>query len=341
MSIEVTRLDTNERDEWNQYVDRTPEAMPFHRHEAIEAIADASDTTSHLLVGFKGQEPVGLLPLFEDAKGPLTLIYSPPTELELPYLGPLLLNTEGLKKRKAEKRNRRFVESCVGWLDATVEPDHVDVRTTDRYLDARPFVWNGFDVEPSYTYVLDLEPGEDELLQQFSSTTRKRIRGAEDDEYEIEEGGRRTIRNTISQLRRHIDDESFGLDADFVVDLYERLPDGFVRPYECRVDDEFAGGIITLESTDTVYRWQGGATPDVDLPVNELLDWHIIRGAADRGKSRYELVGAMTPRLCMYKSKFGPELGLIQLARRKSLRMRMISSLYERVPSEVKAALDA
>lgn len=341
MGIEVTRLDSDEREQWNGYVERTSETMPFHRHEALEEIAEAADATLHLLCGSKGQEPVGLLPIFEKTTGPLRFAYSPPTDLELPYLGPVLLNTDQLKQRKAERWNRQFVDECVEWLDRHVDADLVDIRVLDRYLDARPFLWNDFQVDLSYTYVLDLTPGADQLFDQFSSGARRNIRNAEDRTYAVEEGDEGTIRRTVRNLQRRIADhgDEFGLDPEFAVALYDGLPDGYVRPYECRLDGEYAGGMVTVERGDTIYRWQGGAKPDADFPVNDVLDWHIIQDGIDRGKTRYDLVGAMIPQLCEYKAKFGPEPRPIHMIRRKSGRMTVMSSLYEHLPTRVKSEI--
>ena len=343
MGIEVTKLRPDETDDWNRYVDRSSSTMPLHRFEALLTIAEASNTNLHPLVGRKGQEPVGILPLFEKRKGPFQFVYSPPTELQIPYLGPALIGTEQLKQRKAEKWNHRFIGGCIEWIDENLDADHVDVRTTDRFPDARSFIWNGFDVEPAYTYVVDITPGKDELLQRFSSGARRRIVNADTDAYTIEEDGENAIRQVLRQLqRRHENnsDETYtGVDPEFAVDLYDALPEGQFRPYVCRVNDEFAGGILTFESHDTVYTWRGGAKPDLDLPVNELTDWKIMREAAERGKTRYDFVGAMKPRLCEYKAKFAPEPKLLYMARRKSQRMQVLSTVYNKMPEQVQSTL--
>lgn len=342
MGIEVTRLDTDEREWWNRQVERTAEAMPFHRYEALEAIAEASDTTLHPLRGLKGEEPVGLLPLFSKQRGPLNFVYSPPTQVQVPYLGPLLLNTGQLKQRKAEKWHSRFIDGCLDWVDAHLDSDHIDIRTIDRYPDARPFMWNDMDVEPAYTYVVDISLDEDELLQRFSSGARKSIRDADEYDYTVEEGGERVIRRVLGQLRQRYegDDEEYqGVPPEFAVDLYRALPDGQMRPYECRLEGEYVGGGIVLESGDTAYAWRGGAKTRLDFPVNELMDWHTMRRAAERGKTRFDFVGAMKPRLCEYKAKFSPEVRVMYIARRRTRRMEMVSSVYNRVPDEVRATI--
>lgn len=193
-----------------------------------------------------------------------------------------------------------------------------------------------------YTYVLNITSDADALLGEFSSDARSNIRGADEDEYAIEEGGERSIRRIVRNVQDRIDetDEKYhGIDPQFAVDLYDALPEGTVRPYEVEVFGEYAGGGITLESEDTVYRWQGFQKSTVDFPVNDVLDWSIIRRAAKRGRSRYDFVGAMRPRLCDYKAKFGPPLRVVFGANRKSLRMGVALSMFDRMPDPVRTIL--
>ena len=96
MSVEVTRTDG---DGWNGHVERSPEATPFHRLEALELFAEYADAELHLLVGTKGQEPVGVFPLFVRRQFGVATAFSPPPALRVPYLGPATLNMAKLKPR--------------------------------------------------------------------------------------------------------------------------------------------------------------------------------------------------------------------------------------------------
>jgi CelD/BcsL family acetyltransferase involved in cellulose biosynthesis len=182
--------------------------------------------------------------------------------------------------------------------------------SSDRtYADPRPFEWNDFAIRPRYTYVVDLSPGPDALLEAFSSDARRNVSDGLGD-CEIAVDGRRAIRRTVERVRHRYEQQgrSYTVPPEFVVDLYDRLPDGTVRPYACRRDGEFLGGMVVLAHGDTVYRWQGGAKTDHDLPVNDLLDWRIIRDAVEDGYGRYDLEGANKRRLCEYKAKFAPDV---------------------------------
>ncbi|MFC7213109.1 lipid II:glycine glycyltransferase FemX [Saliphagus sp. GCM10025334] len=314
MGIEIERLDVREdADEWNRYVEHADRTHPFYRAESLALQAADTNTTVHPLVGFKGQEVVGLFPVFEFRKGPVTGAFSPAPYSWACYLGPVTCNFGKLKRRKADRRTKTFLEESFEWIDEHLSPMYAKFESV-RIGDVRPFVWNGYEVEPKYTYVVDLEGDPAGLLDTFSSDARSNVRSAEDFEgvYVIEEGSIDDIDRIVEQVRSRYASQgrSFHLSASFVRSLYEELPRGSVRPYVCRVNGDFQGGILVLESDSTRYRWQGGVKPDagVDLPVNDLLDWHVMRDGLEAGLERYDLVGAGVPSINRYKAKFNPRL---------------------------------
>lgn len=297
-------------DEWNRLVDRSPNGTVFHRYEALEVQAEHVGADSHLLLGTKGEEPVGVFPLFERRYGPLSVAFSPPPSLRVPYLGPALLNMAKLKRRKRDRRLRQFIEGSLEWVRDEIDPAYTHVRTA--YGDIRPFVWYGCRAVPKYTYVVDLTDSTDVVLASCSSDLRRNVRNVPEGDYAIEEGGPDEIATILEQVSARYDaqDISYHVTPAFVFDLYRRLPDGHVRPYVCSVEGSVVGGIVALEDGGTVYRWQGGVRPDgdVDLPINDLLDWRIIRDGIARGVAAYDLVGANDSRISTYKAKFNPDL---------------------------------
>lgn len=340
MSVDVRAIEHPEREQWDDVVARAPHATPFHQYRPLKLIADEVGATVHLLAGYKGNEPVGVFPLFSQSVGPLQVVYSPPHRSGITMLGLVRLNFEKLKQRKAERDNTEFLTGCLDWIADRVDPDDIYVRVVDRYPDLRPFLRNGFRVTPSYTYVVDLAHGKEEVIKRFSSDARSSIQQPPDREYEIREGGGDAIDRIISQVaaRHREQDEDYELSPEYVTSLYDRLPDGRFRPLECRVDGNFAGGIIVLEYDDTVYRRQGGARPYADFPVNELLDWTIIKTAISRGFTRYDMVGAMVPQLCEYKAKFAPTPVPVYRIRKQTPKMRVMSSAYRKLPDEIRSA---
>lgn len=312
MSIDIAVLDpVADADEWNRYVDRSDGTNPFSRAEALRLQGEDTGTTPHLLAGFKGQEAVGIFPVFEYSKGPITGAFSPAPRSWSCYLGPSLLNVSKLKQRKADRRTQRFLEGCLGWIEDEISPKYAKFVAAE-FEDVRSFVWNEYDVEPGYTYVVDLDGTEEELLQRFSSDARSNIQNADEDAYTIEEGDNDDVERIVEQVANRYESQgrSFQLNPEFARAVHETLPDGAIRPYVCRVDGEFVGGILVVESETTRYRWQGGVKPDteIDLPINDLLDWHVMRDGLRDGLNHYDLVGAGVPSINRYKAKFNPRL---------------------------------
>ncbi|ELY87915.1 hypothetical protein C483_16448 [Natrialba hulunbeirensis JCM 10989] len=316
MSIEVTELDPwQDADEWDRYVERSDGTNPFFRAAAIRLQAQDTGTTPHLLVGFKGQEAVGIFPIFEFTRGPVTGAFSPAPQSWSCYLGPALLNVDKLKQRKADRRIERFLEGCFDWLETELSPLYTRFVAAE-FADVRPFVWNEYDVEPEYTYIVDLEGTENDLLDRFSSDARSNIRNADADAYTIAEGDTDDVERIVDQVAARYENQgrAFHLSPDFARSLHRTLPDGSIRPYVCRVDGEFLGGILVVESETTRYRWQGGVRPDADttvstdLAINDLLDWHVMRDGLRDGLEYYDLVGAGVPSINRYKAKFNPRL---------------------------------
>lgn len=333
MSIEIEEFSGDRRPEWNSLAEQSPGSTPFHRFALLEVIADHAGATLYPLVGYKGQEPVGIFPIFVVKKGPVSTAFSPPPSLKITYLGPALLNVAKLKPSKAERRNRRFVEAALDHLEERAGPRYVHVRTNTRYDDTRPFTWNGFESSPHFTYVVDLADGPDALFDRFSRDARKNVRDARDADCVVEERGVEAARTIVDQVRkRHEEqDQWYPLTTEFVADLYEHAPDGVVRPYVCEVEGEAVGGSLTLEAGDTAYGWQGVVKPDVDLDVNDVVHWHVINDVADRDVTRYDLVGANKPRLSRYKSKFAPTLETYQSLEKSSPGMSLAAKTYKRL----------
>lgn len=331
--IHVTTAD-NAPGEWDDLVERSTMGTVFHRRDFLETVTAHSRSSLQLLVGFKGNEAVGLFPIFDLRRGPITSVFSPPPGMGLSQLGPVMVNLDGLKRRRAFKRVKRFMGAALDWIERDCNPSLIHVRTSPGFTDHRPLQWNGFDVTPRHTYVIELSPGREDVISSFSADARRNIRTTPDSAVAIQESVEGIDRIIEHLDRRHAEqDLEFPVGTSFVRDLVTALDDDALRAYRCTVDGQYVSGMIVLADGDTVYRWQGGARParDVGLPVNDLLDWRVMTDAMDRGQKRYDMLGANTDGgVSEYKSKFGPELVTFASAERGTRMMRFASGLYQR-----------
>ncbi len=287
----------------------------FHTPEALGVIESHATGELKLYGGFKGQQPIGLLPIVVQERSLGTAVLSPPPGFGIPRLGPVLMPTSP-KRRKREKVNSSFAEQVLDEIDADSSLTVFRMVCNTDYVDPRPYRWADLDLDTSFTYSLDLDGVDsDEVLKSFSKSLRREIRDGLDLDVSVTVHGVESARDVYEETRSRYaeQDQQFPMEWPYVRDLVSAL-DERARVYVARTPDgEFLSGITVLYSNDAGYFWQGGTRATYrNVSVNSLLHWHIIQDIADDppvdGVSRYDLMGANTERLCRYKSKFGAEL---------------------------------
>ncbi|MFW6041289.1 MAG: GNAT family N-acetyltransferase, partial [Thermoplasmatota archaeon] len=122
-----------EKEKWNDCVDKSPMGSIFHKFEFLEVIKKHTSSQLHTLVGYKGQEPIGLFPVFEIKRGPMSTVFSPPPEVGIPFIGPILVNYENLKQKKKESRNRNFIEKIVEYINNNISPSYISITSSPEY----------------------------------------------------------------------------------------------------------------------------------------------------------------------------------------------------------------
>lgn len=346
MCVEVKIALEDERARWDDIIEESPHGQFFHQYEALTVQAFHAEAKLHPLIGFKGQEPVGVFPIFAKEKGPFTAAFSPSPLLGVPALGPALVNMDKMKRRKAERRHKRFINGCFDWINSELCAQYIYVRTDYRYDDVRPFQWNGCTVAPLFSYLVDLRGGQETVKMRFSSDLRSNIREKDDlsTDFNIEVGHVQEAEQILKRVHERLNslDVISQIPTSFGADLLTRLPEGQVKPYVCRVNGKIVGGMLIIEYDDIVYRWLGGNKPpdDVDIPVNDLLDWRIMTDAMNKDISTYDLVGADNPRTNRYKSKFNPEIETYYRVEGGSWLGRRLVQLYKQRHKIPKPLLD-
>lgn len=286
----------------------------FHRSDLLRVLQKHTPGELVLLGGFRGEQPVAMLPVFVRSPPFVRAIVSPPPGFSIPRMGPLLMELSP-KRRKQETVNREFTEAIIETLRVDTPRTTLGIVCSPEYVDPRPYLWEGFHVTPRYTYRIGLEDRtEDDVLMSFSRDLRSEIRSR--DELDVSVG----VEGPDAALRVHRDLErryaeqgiEFPPSRAFTYDLVTSLDDA--RVYVARGPDEgYLSGITVLYSNDEAHFWQGGTGENYDgVSVNSLLHWRIIEDIltdpALESVTRYDLGTVNNERLSRYKSKFNPEL---------------------------------
>lgn len=311
MNVETLSLD-----EWERHLPNSGFEV-FHTREALEVMDRHFPGELRLYGGFNGEQAVGLLPVFVRRRSIGRTVVSPPPSTGTPHLGPIVMSNSP-KRRKREQINRQFVEGVLDELTARSSRTLLRLVCSTDYTDPRPFRWEGLDVRTDFTYHLNVGTADpEELLRSFSKSLRREIRDLTDSGVTVtvadDDRSAATLVYDDIAARYAEQGESFPLTREYVLDLVDALDDR-CRVYVARDDDgTYLTGVIVFYSNDAAYYWEGGArTTYDDSSVNSLLHWTVVRDVAVDPElepvSRYDMVGANTPRLCEYKAKFSPDL---------------------------------
>lgn len=307
------RIEQIDLDSWG---DTLPDSgfEVFHTPQALEVIDDHTDASMVLYGAFKGQEPIGLFPVFDRSISIGRRVTSPPPSMGIPRLGPLVMPTSP-KQRKRESVNKKFVEQVLDELDVDSSRTLLHLVCPEDYGDPRPFQWTGMNINQRFTYVLDLSSTTaDQVLDGFSRSLRKDILDAQDLDFTITKEGTDAAELIYDDIAKRYEEceDSFPVGRAFFLDIVDQLEDRS-RVYVARgPDGEYLSGIVALYSNDRALFWQGGVRVEYEnVSVNSTLHWEIISDVLSGDApdvSGYDLVGANTPRLCRYKAQFSGDL---------------------------------
>ncbi len=302
--------------EWDAALPKTGFDI-FHTTDALEVLESHWAGELRLFGGFKGDEPIGLLPVFIRHHRFGRIISSPPVGFGVGRLGPIVMPTSP-KQRKRESVNKRFIENVVEALDATDQFTLFRVVGSTTYTDPRPFKWNGFDATPRFTYQIDVDSTPaDEVLKSFSRDLRNDIRSRDEVGVSIRRGedgdAEKIYEAMVDRYQRQ--GRSQPLSWEFVDDLLAAVGDR-ARIYVAESDSgQFLSGMIMLYADGTAYNWKGGTKPaeiDTSVSVNNLLHWKIIEDIITDPEldstTTYDLYTANNERLSRYKSSFNGSL---------------------------------
>jgi Acetyltransferase (GNAT) domain len=295
-----------EASDYADLVSRSTLATPFHRPEWLSVVqAVTGDRLSFLRV-LQGQETVAVLPHIHGRWGPLRVLLSPPSRVGMQYLGPLVPGWPDLKQ---DKREARLAALAVA-LRAHMKEDRVrlcQIRCPPGLDDARAFQWMGFDSVPRYTYRLRIDD-QDSVWEGMKKSVRSDIRRREDN-IAIGPGDGGDWGQFENQLHARYSEQ--GLHMPLADEYLTKLRDALgpdLTLLVARAAGSFLGGAALVRTGGSMALWQGTVRGPPGIPLNDLLIWHSIQYARSLGCSSFELMGANTPQLAEFKSKFNPTL---------------------------------
>lgn len=320
--MQIKILGEQDSNLWDAIVDASEHGTIYHRWEWLKIAEKHTRSKLYPLIGFDGSEPVGILPLFCSRKWLLRMVFSPPLGAVMPTLGPILINYGKIKPHKMEHIYREFQQQVDHFINSELHPNYVSITTSPGLLDVRPFIWSGYRVTPSYTYKIDLTPGETVVWDSFIKKLRSDIKRAEPKGVIVREGTIEDIQYLYHSLKERYLMQNMGslISIEYLYDLFQKFSPQNLRISVAQYNNQTVGAILLVTYKETTSVWLGVVKSGLaGLPTNDLIQWEAIKWSIKNKYKAFELVGADTWRLCEFKSKYSPYLVVVFKAQKSSL----------------------
>jgi len=319
MEIDIKVVGDEDSELWNKLIASASHSTIFHtwewlkvmeKHTWVKFMGKKIEGKLYPLIGFHGNEPVALFPIFAYYCSPFTILCSPPAHTDIPYMGPIFINFEQLRQNKRESLYTGFQESVEVFINTKLRASYISVLSVPHMVDARPFKWAGYQVEPLYTYQVDLKVEREKIWEGFDRGLKANLKKALK-HISVVEGGLQDIKPIYTSLVERYRQQKITprISLDFLLDLYNVSTPETMKILVAEHQGRYIGGLIALAYGDTTSAWIGTTKTQLrGLYPNELLHWKMIEWACEQGYKSYEIIWANTQRLCRFKSKFNPSL---------------------------------
>lgn len=256
------------------------------------------------------------------------MLFSPPPKTAIPYLG--FLFDEEYKKLK-ESRKEDYLKLIFNEVKEEINrlhPKYISISLIPDFLDIRQFKWNGYHIEPRFTYTIDLNNPLEQIWSDFKENVRRSIKKGEKIGYTL------VIEQNISSFYQNLTNrykeqnlKSPLLSESYLGDLVNMFSNNIFL-YSLKEDGNIINNIIAINYNNNFLCWLGGITKKND--ANEYLIWQLIQIAKIKNCNTFDFVGANTEHICMFKSKFNPNLSLYFLIEKETLISKLLKSFYKK-----------
>jgi len=309
--IELKLATSKDTKDWDDLVEKASFSTIFHKWEWLKIVEKYTNGKLYPVIAYRGDTPAGVYPLFYSKKNFIKMVFSPPPRTLLLYLGPIFTDFESLKQSKREslliETQERINEFIMGF-----KPNYIRIRTVPGLIDSRHFKWTGYEVEPLYTYMVDLSGGIENVWKGLRKELRRNINKAQVEGVTIEEGFIEDLHYIDEALTRRFEEqgESRKSYKPYLSELYNSFHPHHLKIFVAKYKGERITGQIVVCHKDRVSLWAGSPkTSFLRGTPNDLLQWEIIKWACEEGYKRVEIMDAGDdPRLRHFKAKFNPEL---------------------------------
>lgn len=306
---EVDLYNATQRQQWDEFVDTTDEGMIFHRSYWLLSHSDvkllrANRCKVYVVTDYDGEWIAGIPITYKNFLGKKLIMMPYLT----PYLGTIFKSTKNQKIYK-QISLRKEINSLVSELLKQTGQTVIYGFTPDM-LDMQPFIWDGFQVNLHYTYMLSI--GEkDKILASLEQKRRSDINQCIKNKLQVVwdfknnwsaflELNKNTFKRQNLKTFDHV------LMEKLLSNAYENNSSNIGVVYS--QNGEPLAGCAIVWDAKRVYYIAGGISGKNSSAMS-LAIWDAIRYTRDElGLTQFDFEGSMIPGIENYFRKFGGQI---------------------------------
>jgi hypothetical protein len=323
---------------WDEVVERSPNSTLYHtwkwlklaeKHSNLKIAGMLSGARLYPVMLMEKDNPVGVYPLFLFSLAGLHFCFSPPSQTETMYLGPLFPDIDTMKQEKKQIFFLEMQNEMDRFMKKDIKSNNILIKTSPGFEDCRSFRWGGYTVEPRFTYHIDLREGTENIWKNFNRSLRYYIEKAKKEGIVVSAGNKEDAYYIYDLLKERNRIKS---SKDFIGSVYDTFFPDRMKIFIAKAGSERLSGIITVIHKDMVSFWIGSPKYSYKgISPNELVLWESIRWASEQGYKTYEIVGADDYSLFQFKRKFNGKIISYYQMKWYSPVLNVVASVYSAI----------
>jgi hypothetical protein len=313
---------------WDSFIDASPYGLLYHKWHFLKLVEKYTGYDFWPYGIYKGEQLICVFPLFYKKISGVKLLFSPPPQSGIPYLGPVMLkNYESVKQDKKES----YVNLVAQEIDTEINrigPNYFLAVLVPGFLDVRPFQWRNYQIYPSYTYITNVKPELKDIWGNLTTLGKQNIRKGEELKCHLARCDDTSILTDLLTERYNEQGLNHAVDPAYLKEALATYPENLIL--NCLYAKEELIG-ATLSQVDHRYlAWMGLPKPKDKkyTYANEFMIWQLIQQAKSLGLNEFEISGANKQNLCKYRSKFNPQLKVYFTISKKDTLGKIAEAFY-------------
>jgi lipid II:glycine glycyltransferase (peptidoglycan interpeptide bridge formation enzyme) len=237
------------------------------------------------------------------------------TQISPPPLCPynwLILNCDSETNFNKVSFYKKVFKEIVSYLES-IKCDIYKINFPTSFQDLSPFVKNGFETKLKFTYVIDLNLSEEEILKNMSSERRRNIKKGLKSDLKIEANGNK--QHLMDLVYKTIDRENLDLDKSFVkkVIFDFATEDNTFFQVAYQEGKPCAATFFVYDQHRSYYLLGGYDASFQNEFAGPMCMWNGILKAKSLGVSVFDFEGSMQPKIEKYFRGFGGSVEMIPM----------------------------